>query len=67
MISLAVKRCLDAFGMLKKELFSSLLFVAETLRKLLSSAVKCVVEPSTLTASYCIVFNIPNIIKVEYF
>lgn len=53
--------------MLKKELFFSLLFVVETLRNLLSSAVKCVVEPSTLTASHCMVFNIANSIEVEYF
>jgi len=67
MVSSAVKRCLEAFGMLKKELFSSLLFAVETLRKLLSNAVKCAVKPSTLTASHCAVLNVANNIEVESF
>ena len=67
MISSAVKKCLLAFGMLKKELFFSLLFAVETLRKLLSSAIKCVVEPSTLTASHCVVLNVADNVEVECF
>ncbi|MDH5782079.1 MAG: hypothetical protein OEZ35_00210 [Candidatus Bathyarchaeota archaeon] len=67
MISSAEKRRLEPSGMLKKELFSSLLFAVETLRKLLSSAVKCVAKPSTLTASHYMVFNIVNSIRVESF
>lgn len=67
MISLSVKRCLMAFGMLKKELFSSLLFALGTLRKLLSSAVKCAVKTSTLTASHCTVSNVANSIEVKWF
>ncbi len=66
-ISLAAKRCLQAFRMLKKELFSSLLFVVETLRKLLSNAVKCAVKTSTLTASHCTVLNVADNIEVECF
>jgi len=67
MVSSAVKRCLEAFGMLKKELFSSLLFAVETLRKLLSSVVKCVAKPSTLTASHCAVLNVADNVEVECF
>ncbi len=67
MISSTVKRCLEAFGMLKKELFFSLLFVVEALRKLLPSAVKCAVKPSSPTASHCTVLNVANNIEVECF
>jgi len=66
-VILAVKGCLEAFGMLKKELFSSLRFALETLRKLLSSTVKCAVKPSTLTASHCAVLNVADNIEVECF
>ena len=67
MTSSAEKRRLEASGMLKKEPFSSLLFAVETLRKLLSSAVKCVAKPSTLTASHCTVLNVANNLEVECF
>ena len=63
----AVRRCLEVFGMLRKEPFSSLLFAVETLLKLLPSTAKCVAKPSTLTASHYMVFNIVNSIRVESF
>jgi len=66
-VILVVKGCLEVFGMLKKELFFSLLFALETLRKLLPSGIKCAVKSSTLTASHCVVFNIVNIIRMESF
>ena len=66
-ISLAVKGCLEASVMLKKELSSSLLLALETLRKLLSSTVECVVETSTLTASHCLGLNVADNLGVECF
>ena len=67
MINLAVKRCLEAFGMLTKEPFFSLLFAVEALPMVIISAVKSAGKTSTLTASHCIVFNIADIVEVESF
>ena len=67
MTSLAVRECLEAFGMLKKELFSSLIFAVETLRKLLSSGIKYAIKTSTLTASHCSGLDVADSMEVECF
>ena len=63
----AERMCLEAFGMLKKELFFSPLFAVETLRKLLSIVVKCVPKTSALTASRCSGLNVADSIEVGPF